>query len=831
MKLLSKLSTAPVVAALSISLFAQTSPAPLDPARDLAPSALESATHKPLLEQFIWTANGSAHSDNIDYSAPKLNEHTEPHFFRAHFRTGTRPAAATLYLAGPRSVRVYVNGDLVDSATIDLNGALGSVVYTSRVESHLRPGDNVLAVEAVRGKNINSFVNSAATAQITRGEALLAKLLPAVEGVDAEPLLLSDTQWKSSASSAPGWEKPGFNDSTWAAVETLGGAENNIDFLQWNADAGLYRWPGYNGISPFLAHVTLSPKAVLHSYEARSHFSNVASLTAPASGSAQPFTVALDSPQPRAGEMPSLTLDFGKELNGRVVFTSTSDAPAELTLQMGESLEEAEHQPYLGVLPLRVPAHGVARGPKSAFRYVKLVFTGGASPLRFASINVDGIFYPVRYRGSFRSSDPELNRIWEIGAYTSHLCMQDDIWDAPKRDRGRWMGDLDVSGRVISSVFADTKLMEDTMDRLLGPAPIHQHVNGIPGYSAFWVTGQAEFYRHLGDRAYLERQHDGLVQLLSYMEAELDGDHIFHARPGEWPFVDWSYQLEQGGRETTRATHFEFFFALREGAWLLRELGDTEHAAHFEQTAEAMQAAATAHLLDPHGSFGDRWQTNSMAVVSGIASPAQRNAVWNSVLAGVGKTLPYPTIISPYYGFYVLTAMAETGHRKEALDWMHQFWGGMVREGATSFWEGYDPSWYKDNFHASLQADDGSGYYVSLAHGWSSGPTAWLMDQILGIRPTGAGFRTVRIRPDLAGLEWAEGSEPTPRGPITLRIDSTGTTLDLPPDTEAEVDVLLAPGQQSVRVNGSAATSTSVENGTRARLTLKSSGHYVLAAN
>ena len=52
-------------------------------------------------------------------------------------------------------------------------------------------------------------------------------------------------------------------------------------------------------------------------------------------------------------------------------------------------------------------------------------------------------------------------------------------------------------------------------------------------------------------------------------------------------------------------------------------------------------------------------------------------------------------IISPYYNYYVIRAMAEMGHREEALKWIRQYWGGMVDEGATSFWEAYDPSWYQ----------------------------------------------------------------------------------------------------------------------------------------
>ena len=142
--------------------------------------------------------------------------------------------------------------------------------------------------------------------------------------------------------------------------------------------------------------------------------------------------------------------------------------------------------------------------------------------MKFKSIHVDHTFYPVKYRGSFESSDAELNRIWETGAYTAHLCMQDGLWDASKRDRGRWSGDNDVSGRVVDDVFGDHYLMEDTMDRLIGEAPVTQHVNGIPGYSSYWFTQVAEYYRHTGSKEFLTRTHDRAVQLLEHIDAEFD---------------------------------------------------------------------------------------------------------------------------------------------------------------------------------------------------------------------------------------------------------------------------------------------------------------------
>ena len=179
------------------------------------------------------------------------------------------------------------------------------------------------------------------------------------------------------------------------------------------------------------------------------------------------------------------------------------------------------------------------------------------------------------------------------------------------------------------------------------------------------------------------------------------------------------------------------------------------------------------------------------------------------------------TVVTPYYGFYVLDAMARLGHRQEALRWMRQYWGGMIAEGATSFWEAYDPRWPKEDFHRYLEADGKKGYYTSLAHGWASGPTAWLTQQVLGIEPTGAGFKTVTIRPDLAGLTWAKGAEPTPRGLIRVSVEEHAVKIALPAETEAKVSL---PFVGQVLQNGRQVTSRL--EGERSVVTLTSAGDY-----
>ncbi|MGH9431132.1 MAG: alpha-L-rhamnosidase C-terminal domain-containing protein [Terriglobia bacterium] len=777
-------------------------PQHLDLTASIAHPRLESTLHQPGPEQYIWGVPATA-------SAEKT-----PFYFRKSFELQKVPASATLYAAGPDRMEVYLNGRLLANAVQDQRSQIRPFLLALNVSRALAPGKNLIAIMG------------------SMGSRLVVKIIPAELEVMAPALVMTDGSWRWSLNGGSGWEQPGFDEHSWKTVKSLGGIESNIDFFQWNGDAGMYRWPGYDGISPFLARLPVEAQDLNYGFEGLGKFNNVKALEQPpAENKADEFSVVLPSGRVPHAELPFVILDFGRESTGRLQVISDSSASMKLEVQYGESLEEAMREPYLGSDPLDVPSHATAYGPKNAFRYALVRFASGRSPLRFRAIRLDDIYYPIHYLGSFESSDPLLNAIWRTGAYTSHLCMQDDIWDAPKRDRGRWMGDLDVSGRVIDTVFADHFLMEDTLNRLIAAAgnPPRDDVNSIPGYSAFWVMGEADYYRHSGNRTYLNSIHQPLIRLLRYMETEMNSDGLFANLQKHWPFVDWSPDLNGDTAEARAATTLEFYKAFSDGAWMLSEMGDAPAAAGFEAQAAAIKKAALAKLLDPQtNTLGSRWQTNAMAIFSGVAGPAQAASIWDKVLSQ-----PHHFMITPYYNFYVIDAMAETGHRQRALDWIRTFWGGMIKEGATSFWEAYDPSWPKRNFHASLRADNGQGYFVSLAHGWSSGPTAWLTEQILGIQPQAPGFRKVTIRPDLAGLEWARGSEPTPHGAIKVDLrgaapGSLSATITIPAGVDAQILMPVRPGQTSIQVNGRPREGTAAEQGTRLAAELSQAGTYEL---
>ncbi|HKO17898.1 MAG TPA: alpha-L-rhamnosidase C-terminal domain-containing protein, partial [Acidobacteriaceae bacterium] len=375
-------------------------------------------------------------------------------------------------------------------------------------------------------------------------------------------------------------------------------------------------------------------------------------------------------------------------------------------------------------------------------------------------------------------------------------------------------------------VFGERDLMESTMTALAGESTVPRPINTIAGYSAFWITGQADFYRHTGDIAYLRGEHRHLLEILGVMDSDLDPEGLITNPEKHKIFVDWSPGFNSDTPEARAATQFEYALAYKDAAYLLTELGDGANAAGYAAKADRLRSAAQAHLLNAStNTFGSRWQTNAMAVLAGAATPAEQQSIWSAVLSHVLIPEGADTIITPYYGYYVLSAMAALNHRADALEWMRKYWGGMIAEGATSFWEAYDPRWPKQDFHAHLQADNKTGYYISLAHGWSAGPTAWLMEQVLGIQPTAAGFRTVSIRPDLVGLAWARGAEPTPRGPIRVDVQSEKIQLSLPPGTVATVSLPFAPGGPILQ-NGKIVPATPAEDGSRSLVTLTSAGDY-----
>ena len=131
-------------------------------------------------------------------------------------------------------------------------------------------------------------------------------------------------------------------------------------------------------------------------------------------------------------------------------------------------------------------------------------------------------------------------------------------------------------------------------------------------------------------------------------------------------------------------------------------------------------------------------------------------------------------ITTPYMRFYELAALCEIGRHDYVLDEIKSYWGGMLKEGATSFWEVYNP----EEIGAQHTAMYGRPFGRSFCHSWGASPLFLLGRYFAGVRPTKAGYSEYEAAPELSTLGWFKASVPTPFGEIRVSADKNSVEIE-----------------------------------------------------
>lgn len=124
------------------------------------------------------------------------------------------------------------------------------------------------------------------------------------------------------------------------SAASFGSVEGSNCPFRWNADAGAYNWPGFDGVSSFPGQVHLYSIGVGHIYRAIGRIDNLDSLMHNPGG-VNEFAVEMHSIPTQAEDAPQIMLESGRDANGRLRFVSDSGGPAEETIRYGESDTEA----------------------------------------------------------------------------------------------------------------------------------------------------------------------------------------------------------------------------------------------------------------------------------------------------------------------------------------------------------------------------------------------------------------------------------------------------------------------------------------------------------
>lgn len=488
-----------------------------------------------------------------------------------------------------------------------------------------------------------------------------------------------------------------------------------------------------------------------------------------------------------ATEHPAVLLDFGKELHGGLQIVTgmpASHNPVRIRVRFGESASEAmceidgkngaTNDHAVRDFETTVPWLGVREVGNSGYRFVRIDLLDDNAELHLKEVRAVSIYRDLPYRGSFKCSDERLNQIWQTGAYTVHLCMQEYLWDGIKRDRLVWMGDMHPEVLTVSHVFGYTDVVPASLDLARDITPLPAWMSGMYTYSLWWVVVQRDWFLYQGDMNYLEQQRSYLTGLLEILLKHVD-ENGFETSGGG--FLDWP---SNANKPAMRAgTQALMMMAMKAGAELCTYLGESQMARKCSECHEKMQGAAK--------SVCDRYYTEAKAP----GEPGSKQGAALMVLAGMSDAAKAAEDVlkvdgargfSTFYGYYMLQALAKAGEYDAAMDIISRFWGAMLDLGATTFWEDFNIDWLnedvapidelvsqgKKDIHGDFGAYCYKGFRHSLCHGWASGPTSWLSNNVLGIEVLEPGCKVIKVEPHLGNLEWAEGTFPTPYGDLKV---------------------------------------------------------------
>lgn len=447
----------------------------------------------------------------------------------------------------------------------------------------------------------------------------------------------------------------------------------------------------------------------------------------------------------------SFLLDFGEHLTGQLVlslrqFDVPVDAPVRLALVLGEVPAEViePFDPYPGTLTRswlqdevinidEVPQ--VVRLPRRyAFRYAKVTVVAASTygKFGFADIAAEAVTSADESRlQPYAPPDAASAALDAVARRTLRDCMQTVFEDGPKRDRRLWLGDLRLQALANYVTYRNNDLVKRSLYMLAGtatreglvgtcaferPEPVRGG-NSILDYTALFAPTVLEYLEASGDRATADDLWPLVLKQLDFTLEPVGADGLFVPPKGWWLFVDWHRTLDKQAPE-----HAIVLFGLKATLRLAEKLGRSAEVASFAPFVPLMETAARRQLWDEGAGLfvsGPKrevsWASQAWMTLAGVPTTEQARRALAGAMRLAGAERP----VSPYMHHYFVEALFAAGMEKEAWAHLHDYWGGMIRRGADTFWEVHVPG---DDFLSPYK----SHLMNSYCHAWSCTPSWFL---------------------------------------------------------------------------------------------------------
>ena len=462
-------------------------------------------------------------------------------------------------------------------------------------------------------------------------------------------------------------------------------------------------------------------------------------------------------------EKKNVVLDFGEHLVGRVTFKikdigPMQDAILRFKVMFGEVPSDL-------VLPIEPYTGSLSRGWLQDFicdvgydgtftferritaRYMKIEVIGSSiySDFCFDKITFEASTSAGKSKAELAPTTPEIFRdIARISENTLKNCMQGVFEDGPKRDQRLWMGDLYLQSLANTVSFQEYNLTKRCLYLLAGlansqngllnsnlveyPKP-HAQNTFFVDYALSYVFTLSDYLNATGDKATAEDLWPvAKRQIEAILSKAVDKNYLYSNTSYQFEgmlasivFFDWA----PVPLDTHAAIQGCLPYAMDRCYDIAQKLGKTDEVKEYPSITKQLRAAGRKAYWDTQNKLvvsGDDKQMSytctSWAVLGGLINNKEAKQAIKNIMTEKNVITPG----TPYANHFFVAAMLQCGMDAEARKYVEDYWGGMVRLGADTFWEYYVP----DNHLFSSY--NGDTLLNSYCHAWSCTPIYFIVN-------------------------------------------------------------------------------------------------------
>ena len=385
--------------------------------------------------------------------------------------------------------------------------------------------------------------------------------------------------------------------------------------------------------------------------------------------------------------------------------------------------------------------------------------------------------YPVYGRALTKTSDGELNDVFDVCSHTLKICRQMMHLDSPRHGEPlACTGDYYIETLMTAFSFGDMTLSEFDVRRTAELLRYHGGEMFHTSYSLIWVQMLYDTYMFTSHRELLSDCADALLLLLERFGTYLGSNGLIETPPN-YMFVDWIYtdgiSLHHPPKALGQTCLSMFYYgALTTAAKIFAELELPLLEKKYSLKAEKLRRAVNTHLFDgERGLYFEglntptpeamlynympqntdkryyRVHANILAVYFGVCEKADAMKILEKVMTD--KALGD---CQPYFKHFLLEAIFRSDLRDRYTLAVLNAWKAPVRECRKGLVEGFIPP--------------EPSYSFDHSHAWGGTPLYSLPKALTGFEIIQPGCKKVSLSPSLLGLTEARTEIPTPLGTI-----------------------------------------------------------------